>query len=88
MLHMAKPRTYHVMTRIGGGWSVQREGSGRATGTYDSKDQAVKRAREAARSAGGDVVIHSRDGLIQHSMTYPTREGSVKTKRRQVALSA
>lgn len=82
MLPVAKQRTYHVMTRIGGGWSVQREGASRATGTYDSKNQAIKHAREAARSAGGDLVIHSRDGLVQDSMTYPPRDGSVKTKRR------
>jgi hypothetical protein len=70
-LPVAKQRTYHVMTRIGGGWSVRKEGASRPTGTYDSKNQAIKRTREVARSTGGDVVIHNRDGLIQESTTYP-----------------
>jgi hypothetical protein len=82
MLTMTKQRIYHVLTRIGGGWSVRKEGASRATGTYDSKDQAIKRAREAARSAGGDVVIHNRDGLIQDSMTYAPRGASAGAKRR------
>jgi len=79
---MAKQRTYHVTTRIGGGWSVRREGTSRPTGTYDTKDQAIKCAREAGRSTGGDVVIHNRDGLVQDLTTYPQRGGSARTTRR------
>lgn len=82
MLTMPKQRTYHVMTRIGGGWSVHREGAGRATGTFESKDQAIKCARETARAAGGEVAIHKRDGLIQELTTYSARGTSGKTKRR------
>jgi hypothetical protein len=82
MVPVAKQRTYHVMTRIGGGWSVRKEGASRPTGTYYSKEQAIKRAREVARSAGGDVVIHKRDGLVQELTTYPTRGASGRAKRR------
>jgi hypothetical protein len=49
---------------------------------YDSKNQAIRRAREVARSAGGDVVIHNRDGLVQESTTYPPRGASARAKRR------
>jgi hypothetical protein len=79
---VTKQRTYHVMTRIGGGWSVRKEGASRPTGTYDSKEQAIRRARQVARSGGGDVVIHKRDGLVQELTTYPTRGASGRTKRR------
>ena len=80
-LMMAKQRTYHVMTRIGGGWSVRREGTDRATGTFESKAQAVKCARDVARTAGGEVVVHTRDGMVQESRTYSSGGGSGKTAR-------
>jgi hypothetical protein len=79
---MPKRRIYHVMTRIGGGWSVRKEGVSRPTGTFDSKSQAIRRAREVARSGGGEVVIHDRDGLVQELTTYPSPAPSGKVKRR------
>lgn len=82
MVPVTKQRTYHVMTRIGGGWSVRKEGASRASGIYDSKEQAIKRAREVARSAGGDIVIHNRDGLVQESTTYSRQPASAGAKRR------
>jgi hypothetical protein len=75
-------RTYHVMTRIGGGWSVRKEGTTRPTGTFDSKDQAIRRAREVARNGGGEVVIHHRDGLVQELTTYPAPSAAARTKHR------
>ena len=81
MLPVPKQPTYHVMTRIGGGWSVRKEGASRPAGTFDSKDQAIKRAREVARSGGGEVVIHYRDGLVQELTTYPSRGASARAKR-------
>ena len=73
---------YHVITRIGGGWSVHKEGAQRSTAIFNCKEQAVKHARDAARSAGGELVVHRRDGLIQELTIYPSRRASGKGKRR------
>ena len=72
-------RSYHVISKIGGGWSVRKEGAERASGTYSSKNDAIGRAREIARKDGTDLVIHGRDGRINERATYgrdpsPTRE--------------
>ena len=82
VLPVTKERVYYVMTRIGGGWSVRKEGASRPTGTFKLKSEAIKCAREVARSGGGEVSIHREDGMVQKLTTYPAPRASASAKRR------
>jgi len=53
-----------------GNWSVRRAGSSRASGTYSTQEEAVKKAREIARNQHTELYIHGRDGRIRERSTY------------------
>jgi uncharacterized protein YegP (UPF0339 family) len=59
----------HVTRRPDGRWQVQAEGATRAASTHATQADAVRSARQQARSApgGGVVVVHGRDGRIRSS---------------------
>ncbi len=61
-------KTIHVIQR-GGSWTVKRQGR-KADGVYDTKREAVASARDIARNASGQLVIHGVDGKIQEHDTY------------------
>ena len=60
---MAK-RNQHVVPRDGD-WAVKGAGANRATEVFDTKQEAVNRAREIAQNQGTELFIHGRDGKIQ-----------------------
>ncbi|HEX2032097.1 MAG TPA: hemerythrin domain-containing protein [Actinomycetota bacterium] len=66
----AKGPVYHVTPEGGGGWRAAKAGSSRALARGDSKSEVVRRAREAAKSQSGRLVIHKADGKIQEERTY------------------
>jgi hypothetical protein len=52
------------------GWEVERRGAQRASGRFDTKQEAVQRGRELAEARGGRLVIRKQDGTIQEERTY------------------
>ena len=52
------------------GWAVKGEGNSRATGIFDTQEEAIRRAKEIARNYGSDVIIHRRDGTIRDRIDY------------------
>jgi hypothetical protein len=52
------------------GWGVERRGAQRASGRFDTKQEAVQRGRELADARGGRLVIRKQDGTIQEERTY------------------
>lgn len=68
---MAIRKTYHVAPNRDGGWNVKSENASRASSSYDTKADAVDRAKELAKAQPlGQVVIHGQDGRIQTEHTY------------------
>ena len=65
------PKTVHVIHNDDG-WMVKREGR-KADGVYDTKREAVASARDIARNASGQLVIHGVDGRIQQHGWAVTR---------------
>jgi uncharacterized protein YdaT len=61
---MSGKRNQHVVPRPDG-WAVLGERAGKATGNFDTKAEAVARAREIAKNQGTELVIHGKDGRIQ-----------------------
>ncbi len=54
----------------GSGWSVRRAGATRASRTFETEQEAVRRAKDIARSEGTEVFIHGRDGRIRERRSY------------------
>ena len=63
-------KSVHVAPSSAGQWSVRTEGSQRASSLHATKDRAVSSAREMVRKAGGEVIVHKKDGLISERNTY------------------
>jgi len=63
---------WHVTPRAEDGkWRVKRQGSSKATRVVEKKVDAVKVAKELAKSRGkGQVVVHKQDGNIAESFKF------------------
>ena len=73
-----KGGTTHVVPDSDGGWNVKRGGASRASGHFDTKQQAVDRAREISRNAQSELKIHNKDGKIAQSDSHGNDPRSVK----------
>ena len=51
-------------------WSVRKAGASRASGTFDTQKQAVKKATDIARNQKTEVYIHGKDGRIRERNSY------------------
>jgi hypothetical protein len=62
----------HVVPNADGGWDVRAPNAGRASSHHATQSDAILRAREIVRRAGGgEAIIHGRDGRIRDSDTVP-----------------
>ena len=53
-----------------GKWRVVRSGASRASGTYDTQQEAVDKARELAKNQQTELYIHGKDGRIRERNSY------------------
>ena len=60
----------HVVPSSTGGWAVKNAGAIRASRTFDTQQQAVTYARDAAKKVGTELYIHGRDGTIKDKRSY------------------
>jgi uncharacterized protein YdaT len=68
---MSKRTTYHVTKSQDNGWNVKKEGGQRSSGNFDTKQDAIDRGKELAKSAPlGQIKVHGQDGKIQTEHTY------------------
>ena len=58
------------------GWGVERRGASRASGRFDTKEEAVRRGRDLAKSQKGRLVIRKQDGTIKEERTYRKDQSS------------
>jgi len=49
------------------GWAVQKEGAKRATGVWDTKEDAIDQGKKIAKASDSELVIHTKDGKIEAS---------------------
>lgn len=75
------PDSHHVVPNPDGGWDVKRGGGERATGHFDTKREAIDRAREVSRNQGTELRIHNRDGRISQSDSHGHDPNPPKDKR-------
>lgn len=64
------PKSHHVVPNPAGGWDVKRGGGERSSGHFDTKAEAIGRAREISRNQGTELRIHNLDGRIASSDSH------------------
>ena len=67
---MPNNNNHWISQREDGSWADKREGGERASGLYDTQQEAFEKAREAAQREGGEVIIKNREGQIREKNTY------------------
>jgi uncharacterized protein YdaT len=65
---MAK-RNQHVVP-LGNGWAVKKEGSNSFTVITDNQRDAIKVAREIAKTNKSELIVHGKDGKIREKNSY------------------
>jgi hypothetical protein len=65
-------KTYAVLPRANGGWTVQADGAGRASSVHRTKPEAVAAGKELAKhQAPSQLLVYKKDGLeVQEEQTY------------------
>jgi hypothetical protein len=53
-----------------GGWKTQKEGTERASGKHNTKQEAVEAAIKQAKNERTEVVVQGKDGKIQSKDSY------------------
>lgn len=57
-------KSHHVVPAPSGGWNVKVSGAERAIKHTDTKQEAVKVARDISRNQHTELVIHNKNGQI------------------------
>lgn len=70
MAEKHKPDTHHVVPNSDGGWDVKRGGGDRASGHFDTKQEAVDYGRQVSRNQETELRIHNKDGRIGQSDSH------------------
>jgi hypothetical protein len=65
-----KPPKYHVVPNPDGGWDAKKGGAKRSSGHFQTKQEAVDRARDLSRKNGGELRIHGKDGKMQRGASH------------------
>jgi hypothetical protein len=88
-------KVYHVLPNKGGGWLVKEHAAKNPSAKYDSKPEAVTRAKELGLKAKAKVVVHKKDGSIERQFPYsapapakPVAKAAVKPAKKPVAKPA
>lgn len=74
----------YVVPAPNGGWDVVKEAHERASGHFDTQDEAIARAREIVSKTGrglGDVRILGEDGQFRDSDSGARNETDAKDTR-------
>lgn len=57
-------KSTHVVPNSDGGWDIQQSGGQRSSGHFDTKNEAIDRARTISQNQQTELVIHNQDGKI------------------------
>lgn len=67
---MGNDNRRHVVPGANGGWNIKKPGASRASAHSKTQSEAIGRAKEIVKNAGGgEVRTHGRDGKIRNSDT-------------------
>lgn len=63
---MSREEHHVVYNSERGGWDVIRNGAERASGHYETKQQAMDAGRIMSRNQNTELIMHLKDGRIQN----------------------
>lgn len=63
-------KEHHVVHNANGGWDVKRENAKRASGHYDTKQEAMEAGRRMSINGNTELIPHRMDGTIQNPSSY------------------
>jgi hypothetical protein len=82
-------KVYHVLPKEGGGWLVKEAAAKAPTAKYDTKPEAVTRAKALGVKAKAKVVVHKKDGSVERDFPFvapaPVKKPVVKAAAKPVA---
>lgn len=67
---MASKKTNHVVPSKGSGWAVKKSGASKVSRKFETKEKAVKYAKEISKKEKTELYIHKKDGMIQNKNSY------------------
>ena len=65
-------RSTHVVPNSNGGWDSRQSGGQRSSGHFDTKQNAIDRARKISRNQATKLAIHNKDGKISVKDSHST----------------
>lgn len=60
----------HVITGRKGGWDVKRDGAVKASGHFDTKEEAIEFAEIEGKRYNVEVFIHNENGKIEKRESF------------------
>ncbi|HEX8266251.1 MAG TPA: DUF2188 domain-containing protein [Pyrinomonadaceae bacterium] len=63
-------KSYHVIAKVDGGWSVKRSGAERAARNFPTQEDAIKYGKSISKAHAADLVIHRKDGRLASKVSY------------------
>jgi hypothetical protein len=72
----------HVVPTLAGGWAVKNSRASRPSRTFDTQLEAVRYARERAKSDGAELYVHSKDGSVRQKSSYAVSQAAGRQVRR------
>ncbi|MCD9530531.1 DUF2188 domain-containing protein [Photobacterium carnosum] len=57
-------KSTHVVSNSDGGWDIKQSEGQRSSGHFETKQEAVDRARTISLNQESELVIHNKDGKI------------------------
>ena len=77
---MAKS-THVVPNKERGGWDIKQSNGQKSSGHFDTKKDAVDRAREISKNQKTELTIHNKDGKIAKKDSHGNDSHPPKDKR-------
>lgn len=70
--------SHHVVPDPDGGWNVKRSNAERASGKFDTKQEAVEYGRQVSKNQKTEFVIHGLNGRIQRKDSHGNDPRNIK----------
>lgn len=63
-------KSTHVVPNPKGGWDIKKSGGERSSGHFNTKKEAIDRARQISQNQDSELVIHNKDGTISQKDSH------------------
>lgn len=67
-------KTKHLVEPHENGWAVRKEGGDKPSHTFDTKDEALDKAREISRNQESEIIVYKKDGSKERTIGPLSKE--------------